>query len=43
MLALWAAGRFAPRIDLAFSFDKAAEAHRRILSHGNTGKIILIP
>jgi NADPH:quinone reductase-like Zn-dependent oxidoreductase len=43
VLARWAAGTISPRIDLAFSFDKAAEAHRRILSHGNTGKIVLIP
>ena len=43
VLALWAAGTVTPRIDLAFTFDKAAEAHRRILAHGNTGKIILTP
>jgi NADPH:quinone reductase-like Zn-dependent oxidoreductase len=43
VLALWAAGTVTPRIDLTFSFDKAAEAHRRILAHGNTGKIILTP
>ena len=33
VLALWAAGTITPRIDGTFSFDKAAEAHRRILSH----------
>ncbi len=43
VLALWAAGTVTPRIDLVFTFDKAAEAHRRILAHGNTGKIILTP
>jgi NADPH:quinone reductase-like Zn-dependent oxidoreductase len=43
VLALWAAGTVTPRIDLTFSFDKAAEAHRRIIAHGNTGKIILTP
>ena len=43
VLAHWAAGTITPRIDGTFSFDKAAEAHRRILSHGNTGKIVLIP
>jgi synaptic vesicle membrane protein VAT-1 len=43
VLALWAAGTITPRIDLTFTFDKAAEAHRRILSHGNTGKIVLVP
>ena len=43
VLALWAAGTITPRIDGTFPFDQAAEAHRRILAHGNTGKIILIP
>jgi NADPH:quinone reductase-like Zn-dependent oxidoreductase len=43
VLALWAAGTISPRIDGTFPFDKAAEAQRRILAHGNTGKIILIP
>ena len=43
VLALWAAGTVTRRIDLTFTFDRAAEAHRRILAHGNTGKIILTP
>jgi NADPH:quinone reductase-like Zn-dependent oxidoreductase len=43
VLALWAAGTITPRIDASYPFAKAAEAHRRILSHGNTGKILLIP
>jgi NADPH:quinone reductase-like Zn-dependent oxidoreductase len=43
VLALWAAGTITPRIDATYPFDQAADAHRRILSHGNTGKIILIP
>lgn len=43
VLALWAAGTITPRIDTTVPFDKAADAHRRILSHGNTGKIVLIP
>ncbi len=43
VLALWAAGSIHPRIDGTYPFDRAAEAHRRILSHGNTGKIILTP
>jgi NADPH:quinone reductase-like Zn-dependent oxidoreductase len=43
VLALWAAGSIAPRIDATYPFAEAAEAHRRILAHGNTGKIILIP
>jgi NADPH:quinone reductase-like Zn-dependent oxidoreductase len=43
VLALWAAGTISPRIDATYSFAKAPEAHRRILSHGNTGKIVLTP
>jgi NADPH:quinone reductase-like Zn-dependent oxidoreductase len=43
VLALWAAGTINPRIDGTYPFTKAADAHRRILSHGNTGKIVLIP
>jgi NADPH:quinone reductase-like Zn-dependent oxidoreductase len=43
VLALWAAGTIAPRVDGTYPFAKAADAHRRILSHGNTGKIILTP
>ena len=43
VLALWAAGSVTPRIDASYPFAKAADAHRRILSHGNTGKIILTP
>jgi NADPH:quinone reductase-like Zn-dependent oxidoreductase len=43
VLALWAAGTINPRIDGTYPFTKAADAHRRILSRGNTGKIVLIP
>jgi NADPH:quinone reductase-like Zn-dependent oxidoreductase len=43
VLALWAAGTITPRIDATYPFAKAADAYRRILSHGNTGKIILTP
>jgi NADPH:quinone reductase-like Zn-dependent oxidoreductase len=43
VLALWAAGTITPRIDATYPFAGAADAHRRILSHGNTGKIILTP
>ncbi|HVT66131.1 MAG TPA: medium chain dehydrogenase/reductase family protein [Trebonia sp.] len=43
VLALWASGTLSPRIDATYPFAEAAEAHRRILSHGNTGKIILTP
>ena len=43
VLALWAAGAITPRIDATYPFEGAADAHRRILAHGNTGKIVLIP
>jgi NADPH:quinone reductase-like Zn-dependent oxidoreductase len=43
VLALWAAGAITPRIDATYPFTQAADAHHRILSHGNTGKIILTP
>jgi NADPH:quinone reductase-like Zn-dependent oxidoreductase len=43
VLALWAAGAVTPRLDRTFPLAQAADAHRRILSHGNTGKIILVP
>jgi len=42
-MALWAAGSITPRVDRTYPFERAADAHRRILSHGNTGKIILVP
>jgi synaptic vesicle membrane protein VAT-1 len=43
VLALWEAGRITPRIDSTYPLDEAAEAHRRILSRQNTGKIVLTP
>lgn len=43
VLIRWTAGAITPRIDASYSFAEAAEAHRRILAHGNTGKIILVP
>jgi synaptic vesicle membrane protein VAT-1 len=43
VLALWTAGKVTPRIDASYPFAEAAQAHRRILAHGNTGKIVLLP
>jgi synaptic vesicle membrane protein VAT-1 len=43
VLELWEAGRITPRIDATYPFAQAAEAHRRILSRQNTGKIVLTP
>ena len=43
VLTLWEAGRITPRIDATYPFAQAADAHRRILSRQNTGKIVLTP
>ena len=43
VLALWEAGRLTPRIDATYPFAQAAEAHNRIISRKNTGKIVLTP
>jgi synaptic vesicle membrane protein VAT-1 len=43
VLALWEAGRLTPRIDATYPFARAADAHNRILSRKNTGKIVLTP
>ena len=43
VLALWAAGTIDPRVDATYPFAQAADAQRRILSRGNTGKIVLTP
>jgi len=43
VLALWDQGRVRPLIDTTYPFAEAATAHRRILQHQNTGKIVLKP
>ncbi len=43
ILALWDQGKVRPYIDRTYPFTEAAAAHRRILAHQNTGKIMLIP
>ena len=43
VLALWDQGRVKPLIDRTYPFAEAAAAHRRILQHQNTGKIVLEP
>ena len=43
VLALWDQGRVKPLIDTTYPFAEAAAAHRRILQHQNTGKIVLKP
>ena len=43
VLVLWDQGRVKPHIDRTCPFAGAAAAHRRILQHHNTGKIVLVP
>ncbi len=43
VLTLWDQGKIKPHIDRTYPFAEAAEAHRRILRHQNTGKIVLVP
>jgi NADPH:quinone reductase-like Zn-dependent oxidoreductase len=43
VLALWDQGSVKPLIDSTYTFTEAAAAHRRILQHQNTGKIVLKP
>lgn len=43
VVARWAAGEITPRIDGTYPFAEAAEAHRRILTRQNIGKIVLTP
>ena len=43
VLVLWDQGKIKPLIDTTYPFADAAAAHRRILQHQNTGKIVLVP
>jgi NADPH:quinone reductase-like Zn-dependent oxidoreductase len=43
LVDLYRAGKIKPRIDQVFPFDRAADAHRRIETRGNVGKVILAP
>jgi NADPH:quinone reductase-like Zn-dependent oxidoreductase len=43
VLALWDHGSVKPLIDRTYTFAEAATAHRRILQHQNTGKVVLKP
>jgi NADPH:quinone reductase-like Zn-dependent oxidoreductase len=43
VLALWEKGAITPRVDRAYPFAEAAQAHRRILSRQNVGKVVLLP
>jgi NADPH:quinone reductase-like Zn-dependent oxidoreductase len=43
LLELFAAGKIAPKVDSTFSFEQAGEAHTRLESRGNVGKVLLVP
>ncbi|HET6413295.1 MAG TPA: medium chain dehydrogenase/reductase family protein [Anaeromyxobacter sp.] len=43
VLGLFARGAIKPHIDSTFSFEQAAEAHRRVEERRNVGKVLLVP
>jgi NADPH:quinone reductase-like Zn-dependent oxidoreductase len=43
LLDLYRKGAVKPRIDQVFKFEQVAEAHRRIQSRKNVGKVVLVP
>jgi NADPH:quinone reductase-like Zn-dependent oxidoreductase len=43
LLELFRKGSIKPHIDSKFSFEKAADAHRRIQERRNVGKVLLVP
>jgi synaptic vesicle membrane protein VAT-1 len=43
VLALYRQGVVRPHLDTTFPFDRAAEAHRRLQSRQNVGKVLLVP
>jgi NADPH:quinone reductase-like Zn-dependent oxidoreductase len=43
VLDLYRAGRIAPHVDATFPFERAAEAHARITTRKNVGKVLLVP
>jgi NADPH:quinone reductase-like Zn-dependent oxidoreductase len=43
LLELYRAGRIRPHIDSTFPFERVAEAHQRITSRQNIGKVLLTP
>lgn len=43
LVQLWDERKIKPRIDSTFSFEQAADAHRRIHDRKNIGKVILVP
>jgi len=43
LVALFGEGRIQPQIDSSFPFEQAADAHRRMESRQNVGKVLLVP
>jgi NADPH:quinone reductase-like Zn-dependent oxidoreductase len=43
LLALYEKGAVKPHVDEVYSFARAADAHRRIQSRKNVGKVVLVP
>jgi len=43
LLRFWNEGKIKPTIDSVHPFDKAADAHRRLESRQNIGKVVLVP
>jgi len=43
LLELMAQGAIRPVVDTTFAFDRAADAHRRLMSRQSVGKVILTP
>ncbi len=43
LLELYRRGAVRPRVDSQFPFERAADAHRRIQSRQNVGKVLLVP
>lgn len=43
LLGLYAQGKIRPHVDAVFPFERAAEAHARLTSRQNVGKVLLTP
>jgi NADPH:quinone reductase-like Zn-dependent oxidoreductase len=43
LLDLYRRGAIRPRIDSTYAFERAADAHRRLQSRSNVGKVLLVP
>jgi synaptic vesicle membrane protein VAT-1 len=43
LIELYRKGAIRPRIDRVFRFGQAPDAHRRIQSRENVGKVVLVP